>query len=566
MNTIQKIKYLGVAFVVSFFSFSCIDELPLVENLPNPDVAFTYSVIDNTYQIDYYVGATVQFVSKSAAQGTCSWDFGDGTTAAGTTVTHKYAVAGTYAVKLTVEGSGSLTQTILISDIRPIMKLNPIEGGLCEVLSTYVSFNVELPNPEALTEEYTWTFPAGTLNESGAAKESFIGKDPGRVKFSNVGSQTVRLKVKLGERLLEESNLNVQVAYNSAVPTLYFAVKTGNIMALKLVGTAPAGMQINPFDLGVKSGQHPLNILFNDTSLYVLDCGKQFTYVNDVDENLGDGRITVVSKSGSKVETMLTNTTQAFGDPFYGYIEGTKLFFADRNTGITTINLNERNRSLIFTGYSTTHYRPDFPYYVQNTTLGYYGQGISFGAINAGFGKINGVWYWCKTFSGNGIFRFTDADILPAPITGNGVLPASGVALDGMSPKSFVWDTKNQVLYFSIYDTGYEGIYRCTLAQLNNIKSRTDLAPFKLTLANGKTVTPITEVGKGEGSAGEFIGICQLALDENDGSVYFGLRSADATVKSGLMRYNPASGKIEYVIQGVEVYGVAVNKAKAKLF
>jgi hypothetical protein len=92
------------------------------------------------------------------------------------------------------------------------------------------------------------------------------------------------------------------------------------------------------------------------------------------------------------------------------------------------------------------------------------------------------------------------------------------------------------------------------------------LNPYKLKLANGKTVTPITEAGKGEGSSGEFIGICQMALDENDGSVYFGLRSADATVKSGLMRYNPATGFIEHVIEGIEVYGVAINKTKSKLF
>ena len=107
MNTIQKIKYLGIAFVVCLFSFGCVDELPLIESLPNPDVAFTYSVIDSTYRIDYYVGATIQFVSKSAAKGNCTWDFGDGNTAAGNTVTHKYPVAGTYNVKLTVEGAGS---------------------------------------------------------------------------------------------------------------------------------------------------------------------------------------------------------------------------------------------------------------------------------------------------------------------------------------------------------------------------------------------------------------------------------------------------------------------------
>jgi hypothetical protein len=328
-------------------------------------------------------------------------------------------------------------------------------------------------------------------------------------------------------------------------------------MALKLASNAPVGMKIYPFDLGVKSGQKPLNILFNDTSLYILDAGRQFTYVNDADGNQGDGRISVISKSGSKVETMLTNTGQAFDDPFYGYIEGSRLFFADRNTGICTINLTERNRSMT---------RSDFPYYVQNATLGYYGQGLSYGAMNAGFGKINNIWYWCKTFNGNGIFRFTDADILKDPIAGNGIVPASGVVLEGMSPKSFVWDAKNQVIYFTIYDTGYEGIYRCSITQLEAVKNRDQLSPYKLKLANGKTVTPITEAGKGEGSSGEFIGICQLALDENDGCVYFGLRSADATVKSGLMRYNPAKAILEYVIEDVEVYGVAVNKTKSKLF
>ena len=557
MNTLKRIKLYSVVIAISFFAVGCVDHIPLIEELPSPDVAFNYTVADDTYQLDYYVGANIKFVSTSAGKGECTWDFGDGETSVGDSATHKYNIAGTYNVKLTVAGVGYLTQKILISDIKPILKLNLVAGGVCEVLTTFVSFNVELPNPEGLSEEYTWTFPAGAVDESGVAKESFIGRDPGSIKFSNVGSQQVRLQVKLGGRVLEDGVLNVPVAYNSAVPTLYYAMKSGNIMALKLASDAPATMKINPYDMGVKSGQHPFNIVFNDTSLYVLDAGRQFTYVNDVDANQGDGRIFVMSKSGSKVETMITNTGSALIDPFYGYIDGGKLYFGDRNTGIVDINLTERNRSLT---------RSDFPYFVENARLGYYGQGLSFGAMNAGFCKINGVWYWCKTFNGNGIFRFTDADILSEPITGNGVLPASGVVLEGMSPKSLVWDAKNQVIYFTIYDTGFEGLYRCTLAQLATIKSRTDLAAYKLKLANGKTVTPVTEAGKGEGSSGEFIGICQLALDENDGSVYFGLRSADATVKSGLMRYNPAKGFIEHVIEGIEVYGVAVNKTKSKLF
>ena len=556
MKTV-KIKILTAVIALGFLSVACVDHIPLIEELPSPDVAFEYSVSDASNQLDYYVGANIKFLSTSAATGNCTWEFGDGNTATGDSVNHKFSTAGTFDVKLTVDGVGYLTQKIMISDIKPILKLSLENNSLCEVLTTYVNFNVELPNPEGLSEEYNWTFPQGSLDENGSPIESFTGKDPGSIKFSHVGSQKVKLEVKLGGRTLEEGVLNVQVAYNTAVPTLYYAVKSGNIMALKLANDAPATMKINPYDLGVKSGQHPLNILFNDTSLYVLDAGRQFTYVNDADGNMGDGRIFVMSKNGSKVETMLTNTGAAFNDPFYGCISSGVLYFADRNTGFSAINLAERNRSLT---------RTDFPYFAQNATLSYYGQGLSYGAMNAGFGKINDVWYWCKTFNGNGIFRFKDSDIFSAAIPLNTPVPSSGVVLEGMSPKSFVWDSKNQLFYFTVYDTGYEGLYRCTIAQLEAIKTRDQLAPYKLKLQNGKTVTPVTEAGKGEGSAGEFIGICQLALDENDGCVYFGLRSADATVKSGLMRYNPAKGYIEYVIEGVDVYGVAVNKTKSKLF
>ena len=556
MNTSKRLKIYGLLSLL-FVAASCVDHIPLIEELPSTDVAFNYSVSDDSYQLDYYVGANIKFKSFSAAEGECDWDFGDGNKAVGDSAVHKYTNAGTYVVRLTVSGAGYIEHKILISDIKPILKLNLVEGGLCEVLTSSVSFNVELPNPEGLDEEYNWTFPVGALDQNNVLKESFSGKDPGKIKFSHVGSQQVRLQVKLGGRVLEDGVINVPVAYNQAVPTLYYAVKSGNIMALKLANNVPAGMKINPYDMGVKSGQHPLNILFNDTSLYVIDAGRQFTYINDVDGNQGDGRIFVMSKSGAKVETMLTNTAAAFNDPFYGFIDAGQLYFGDRNTGISKIALNERNRSLS---------PADFPYFVQNSSLSYYGQGLSYGAMNAGFGKINGVWHWCKTYNGNGIFRFLESDIFTSTIPVGTPIPSSGVALEGMNPKSFVWDAKNQVIYFTIYDTGYEGLYRCSLAQLAAIKRQADLAPYKLKLSNGKTVTPITEAGKGEGSTGEFIGICQLALDENDGSVYFGLRSADATVKSGLMRYNPASGFIEHVIEGVEVYGVAVNKTKTKLF
>lgn len=535
---------------------ACVDHNPKIEDLPGKELAFTYSVADNNYQLDYYVGATIEFVSSATIPGERSWNFGDGNTATGEIVRHKYSQAGTYQVSLII-GKRIFKQNIFISDIKPLMESFLISGDICEVQNSYVGFKVELPNPENLEEEYTWTFPEGSLDENGNPISTSTSKDPGRVKFSHVGSQSVKLQVKLGGRLLEESSKNIQVAYNKEVPTLYFAVKSGNIMALKLVNDAPAGMHVGPFNMEVKSGDRPLNILFKDTALYVLDCGRQFTYVNDADKNLGDGRIWVMTKDASRIENILINTGFAFDDPFYGYIEGSTLYFTDRNTGIARVKLTDRNQSLNRTSY---------PFIVENNRLGYYGKGLSYGATNACFGKIKNVWYWCKTYNGNGIFRFTDSDILSEAAKDKDPAPSAGIALESFSPKSFVYDQQRDAFYFSIYYPGLEGVYKCKLEELNTIKKREDLNAYKLKLKNGKTVTPITESGKGEGSPGEFIGICQLTLDESDGSVYFGLRSGDPDVKSGLMRYNPASGHIEHLIEGIEVYGVAVNNTKSKLF
>lgn len=561
MKHLMSLKYFLAVALIGIIAFGCIDNVPEEETLPSAAVEFTYKVIDDSYQLDYYVGAEIEFTSTSYMKGECEWDFGDGTApVVGDVVTHKYPNPGTYQVKLTVGGEKSKAHPVMVSDIVPIMAVDEIEGGLCEVLSTPVNILMELPNPEGLEEEYLWVFPDGTTDENGNPMNSSTEKDPGKLKFGNVGSQTVRLQVKLGGRQLQEGRVNVQVGYNKPVPTLYFAVKGGNIMALKLVDDAPAGMQISPYDMGVSSGKRALNILYNDESLYILDAGQQFTYVDDQAGNLGDGRIMVMSKDGSKMETMLTNSGAAFDDPYYGYIEGDILYFTDRNTGIRTASLKERNRS-----YSLA----DFPFKVQNATLGYYGNGWSYGSMNACIGKIDGVWYWCKTYNGTGIFRFKDSDILPATITGGADAPADGVAISGMWPKSFVWDKNKKLIYFTIFDTGSEGLYACTIEQLNAVQSRGELAGYQKTTTNGKSIIPITEPGKDEGSSGEFIGICQMAINDATGDVYFGLRSAyPDEVPSGLMKYNAKTGKIEHVpgLENVEIYGVAINNRGSKLF
>lgn len=559
----KRFKFFALALITLSLA-ACVDNVPVEEDLPQDAVSFNY-FIDGDYALDYYVGSVITFRNTSPTAGTAVWSFGDGVTEEGDKVDHFYKVAGTYQVKLTI-GDYSKSQVIMISDIKPLLSINPIEGGLCEVNTTKVSFSLEVPNPQSLPLEYEWTFPQGTKDGAGELMSSSKSRLPGEVMFGNVGSQTVRLRVWMDGRELEEGVINVQVGYDKPVPTLYYAVQGGKIMAYKLISDLPEGMRVMPFDMGMSSGQHPFNLLFKDSLLYILDCGKQFYYINDEDGVLGDGKITVMSKDGAKVETMLTNAGQAaFDDPFYGYIEGDWLYFANRNTGIMRVGLNERNA--IFSHAS-------YPYYVQHTTLGYYNNGWGYGSIGGCFGKVEGVWYWTKFYNGTGIFRFKDSDILPNTITQGDEtnVPQDGIALGGMCPKSFAYDKNLQKIYFTTWDAGYGGFYACTIDELNEIgTSKSKLAPYKKLTADGLGFEPNISGSPAsiEGTSSEPVAICQMALDEATGCVYFGFRNNHGDVTcapTGIYRYNPTTDVIEPVIEGASVYGLVINNNPSKLF
>ena len=555
---------------------SCIDNVPEEEVLPRDAVSFEYYIdqnVDPKYYLDFYIDSDITFknTSPETTVGEPTWDFGDGDVLVGDTVTHFYAKAGTYKVKLTI-GDFSREQSIMIAPIKPIVKI-VFSDEVCEVRNTPVTFEVELPNPKNKPATFSWTFPKDTKNENGDDYATFEGKGvtdlPAPVKFSHVGSQQVQLNVKLGEEDLEPTLLNVQVAYNQAVPTLYYAVQGGRIMAHKLTGgKQDADMIINSYDLGVASGQHPFTLLFKDSLLYVLDAGKQFYYVNDVNGVLGDGKISVIAKDGSKVQTMITNANQAaFDDPFYGCIDGDFLYYANRNTGMVKMNLSDRDKV-----YSLSEY----PWYVQQATLGYYNNGWGYGTIGGVFGKINGVWHWTRFYNGNGIYRFEDSDILPAAIAKGDDTnrPKAGIMLEGMAPKSFVYTAKSATpkMCVHVMDAGYNGFYACTYAELDSVgTSKNALKPYAVTY-DGKMFESNTtgNLPAVEGSGSESVGICQMAYDEVNDCVYFGYRNNSVAAANfpptGIYCYNVATGQVTCLIEGVSVYGLTVNNNPAKLF
>ena len=553
---------------------SCIDNVPEVEVLPRDAVSFEYFIDQNTeskYYLDYYVDSDITFknTSPESTQGEPTWDFGDGNIQTGDDVIHFYEKAGTYKVRLTI-GDYSAEQFVMIAPIRPIVKVK-LADPVCEVRKSLVTFDVELPNPKNKPATFKWTFPTDTKNAEDAEYATFTGKDindlPAPVKFSHVGSQTVTLNVTLGDEELESTLLNVQVAYDKDVPTLYYAVQGGRIMAHKLTGGAhPADMNIASYDLGVASGQHPFNILFKDSLLYVLDAGKQFYYVDDTNGVLGDGKISVVSKDGAKVQTMITNAGQAaFDDPFYGCIDGDFLYYTNRNTGIMKVKLTDRDKV-----YNITEY----PYFVRHNHLHYYGVGgLAYGAVSRNIAKINGVWHWSTCHTSTSTFCFMEDDILSSPVTQGekDKLPEEGKICDGLKIGSFCYSSKHDQVVFCAMGTTANCISVCSYAEWKAMISEGDVAK-KAVKFDGKDFASNLDgnLPAVEGTGVESVGITQIAYDDMNECVYFAYRNngkvTDRYPNTGIYCYSFKTQQITCLIEGVSAYGVAVNNNAAKLF
>ena len=576
MKTFNKISFL---ILMAIMAVSCIDKTPGYDNFATKDVDFTYRVDDDLYGLDFYVVSTVLFTNTSSKSGQVKWDFGDGTTSTEMNPSHKYDKAGIYQVTLTVDGVGSRTYPLLIYDIAPLLSVVEQSATPVVINDVNVKLDIELPNPENLVCKYVWTFPEGTRDAEGNLISTFEGyshddgtiDNPGKLTFSNIGSQKITLQTWFdinGEnRRLEDSYVNVQVGSSIPAPTLYYATQGGNIMAVKLVDLSklPAGTKNLPFDMGVSSGNMPTTLVFatektvtdsatiEQDNVYILDCGKQYYYINDEAGNLGDGKITVMSADGSVTNVMVTNVGgPAFNDPFQGCTDGTTLYYTDRNTGIRTLPLTARGET------EQTNFNSTAGYYVVNNQLSYYGQGIAYGAIHTGlYLDRTGMFWWGKNYSGNGIYRFRPSDIGK---TGTGVPIPHPIVLETTQPRGFTLDE----------DLGYLYVWM-TKGTTPGVGFTQYVIPAEnATVTYDKYIHFITmEADPINTTDAEGVYTTQLAVDAQTHYVYFGFRAAatEKTYTTGLYYFNPEDGKV-YNFNGNKdrILGLCINPRLTSLF
>ena len=555
---------------------SCVDKEPNYGNFPSKDVDFTYQVDGDEYALDFYVVSTVQFTNTSSKSGNVTWDFGDGQTSNEANPKHKYEKAGVYTVTLTVDGAGSKSSPLMIYDIAPVLSVTSQTEPVVVINDVQVNLGIELPNPEKLICKYVWKFPEGTKTADGTELTEFVGyshedgtiDNPGALSFKNIGSQKIELQtwfdVNGENRRLEDSYVNVQVGTPDPCPTIYYAELGGNIKAYKLVDMSklPKGTKNLPFDMGVNSGNMPTQLVFatektdagaEQDNVYILDCGKQYYYVNDEDNTLGDGKITVMAADGSNVNVMITNVGgQAFNDPFQGCTDGTYLYYTDRNTGIRQIPLSTRGAR------ESTIYSSTAGYFVVNNQLAYYGQGIAYGAIHTGlYIDKSGMFWWAKNYSGNGIYRFKTSDIGK---TGAGVKIPHPIVLETTQPRAFTLDEELGKLYVWMTKGNTPGVGFCEY----------DIPAADQTVEGSNYNKFINmEADPINSTADEGVFTTQFAVDPTTHYVYFGFRAlpSDKTYTTGLMYYDPATKTVhKYMDNNDKILGVCINPRKTALF
>jgi PKD repeat protein len=156
--------------------------------------AFTFSPASPNALQTVFFNASTSTGSAGHAITIYAWDFGDGVSALGVSVSHSYAAAGVFTVTLTVTddagqkgnksaaltvtapGSGTLTAGFTASPT------NPVSG-------TLVSFNANTSTPLANITQFDWDFGDGTIINNGGMIINHTFNTPVNATF------TIRLTV-----------------------------------------------------------------------------------------------------------------------------------------------------------------------------------------------------------------------------------------------------------------------------------------------------------------------------------------------------------------------------------
>ena len=336
---------------------------------------------------------------------------------------------------------------------------------------------------------------------------------------------------------------------------LYFAKKDGNICYYDL-------NKKEVVDTYIPAGAHTFQLASWHGAIYGVNAGEQHYYINDANDEYGDGELYVVNKreTGFSKSTVVNNKNlgdggvyQAFLDPYHIMIHDDKIYYTNRNFTAYANTTQIRHGINVFPVkevYATPYMSSDdVPTFAHGANLPYYGRYYAFGTIHAGLQcDSEGVYWHALNYSGNCICRYKQSDIYTTEQQAQSASSPYPVIASGIKPSAMFLDEKNDYIYVFSTASWNHGVYRMPISTIRNggktnFPDQWELIDNSPASAENNTDNEGVYVRQFT-TDGEYIYWAYIA-EEGSGN------------KSGIKRVN-ATGtpKVEYVVEDVEAYGI----------
>ena len=314
---------------------------------------------------------------------------------------------------------------------------------------------------------------------------------------------------------------------------------------------------------------HTFQLLHVGDRIYGASAGNKFTFLSNY-ETGGDGKLFYISNyvNGEKeINVVLDNEGANHNRDPYGLAA-----YKD------DIYVFDRSETIRKVPYSESKIPQDYPSWLENSWISFYGRGWSYGCIKSDFqitevndanGNPEPVFWLTINYSGNGLFRFKNEAIRPG---GYGNSSYNKSYLFGLRSTAFCFDEANDDFYIVMESNRGSGLYRAKLSKFKD--STVDAEPF---LRDAELIdgSPVRHEGTGE----EHVGVPQLSIDNNGEYLYWCYRAPTSNGdydynywayydetnpmhQTGIKRIKlgQANPVVEIVAPGVEGYGVvAIN-------
>ena len=345
---------------------------------------------------------------------------------------------------------------------------------------------------------------------------------------------------------------------------LYYAGKDGMLHGIANMG------EESTYDVG--GVPHTFQLAEFKNRIYGASGGQSFTYTATAGSE-GDGKLFYISQiDGNTFQAVVLDNAgnNAYKDPMGLYIYGDTLYVNDRNVCVRKISADAIALS------------QDYPSWMENNWMGYYGSNWVYGCIKAGFAitqEEGAPLYWVgMRYNGNGIYRFKEENIGTSSLPG--ALPdqtkyAPILANVSSQPSAFYIDEANK--HFYVYICAGNGIsaglYRIDLETLLANPDPSDFStlnpilvdgsPIKLEGAAGSQETAITQLSPSEDG---YLYWCYIAPEDASKSVVgtpaVAFDEANPLHKSGIKRIKlgEETPVVEMHKEGVLGYGIVPVK------